>query len=151
MREERRLNLQRSRQLSFRLFQPSHVHVQNPKVAIRIVVIRSKIDRLQIGSFGFVLPSLPAIEQTQEVVRVPVTGAPPDGFTIGQLPAEGLDVATEMAWEENGMVQTELLSIYEELRPRGELAPIPEPSSLLLLSCGLAAFAGLARRRRSRP
>jgi hypothetical protein len=57
----------------------------------------------------------------------------PDGFTPADLPQirnePGIDIATEMAWDEGGRVQTKfrLNKRKVELRPRGELRPVEAP------------------------
>ena len=51
----------------------------------------------------------------------------PDDFTPDQLPPvrndPGIDISTQMAWAENGKVQTKFKFNGRRLRPRGEVMP----------------------------
>jgi hypothetical protein len=72
----------------------------------------------------------------------------------------GLDIATELAWVENGVVTTEFPDgnqnyAEEELRPRGEiqgrlvLVPLPAPDTIALFVAGLFSLYRLHARQKS--
>ena len=72
-------------------------------------------------------PAIPAIFTASRVGTFDFFISSPDGFTLDQLPQvrndPGIDISTQMAWAENGKVQTKFKFNGRRLRPRGEVMP----------------------------
>ncbi|MDZ4345348.1 MAG: hypothetical protein U1E51_23265 [Candidatus Binatia bacterium] len=72
-------------------------------------------------------PSIPATFAAPRVGTFDFFISTPDGFTPDQLPQvrndPGIDISTQMAWAENGKVQTKFKFNGRRLRPRGEVMP----------------------------
>jgi hypothetical protein len=82
-------------------------------------------------------PSIPGIFTSPQFGPVDFLISTPDGFTADKLPQvrndPGIDISTQMAWAENGKVQTKFKFNGRRLRPRGEVMPeqadaVPPPA-----------------------
>jgi hypothetical protein len=96
--------------------------------------------RTDATHFSFLSVSLPGPTTTPTTLIVPFTTAP---FTVG---ADGSADFTSVSSILLGFASGEATLQFDSFSTNGTSAPVPEPSTMLLLGSGLAGLAALRRR-----